>query len=142
MSVLFADIQGFSAYAERNDPQEVQLILSKHLSVMTDVLKHHGGTLDKYMGDGILAFFGDADPDDEDMEAHVGLHAAAAVRAGLEMKSAMDGLNGLWESQGRTGHALRIGINTGFVSLAGCGKTPFFTSSVAFAAVAYVWTFS
>lgn len=91
---------------------------------MTDILRAYGGTLDKYMGDGILAFFGDAEPEgggEEAEEERVERHAANAVRAGLAMQKKMVDLKAKWQSQGREHHLVRIGINTGPVTVGNLG---------------------
>lgn len=124
LSVLFADIRGFTDYCQRTDPMEIQRILDDYLGSMTEVLRSHGGTIDKYMGDGIMAFFGDAEPEDGDAnreEERVERNAAAAVRAGLAMQSKMVELNEKWESQGRETHLIRVGINTGPVTVGKMG---------------------
>jgi len=124
LSILFVDLKGFTEYCQRSDPQEVQLILDEYLSAMTDVLRSHGGTIDKYMGDGIMAFFGDADPEGggiDEEEERVERQAAAAVQAGLNMQKKMTQLNTTWRSQGREPHSIRVGINTGHVTVGKMG---------------------
>lgn len=124
LSILFADVQGFSAFCRQADPLEIQRTLRGYLTAMTEILRAHGGTLDKYMGDGILAFFGDAEPEgggDEAEELRVERQAANAVRAGLAMQKKMAELNARWKSQGREPHLIRIGINTGVVTVGNLG---------------------
>jgi adenylate cyclase len=69
LTVFFADIKGFSAFCKRADPLQIQRILRDYLTTMTVILRGYGGTLDKYMGDGIMAFFGDAEPEGGGEEA-------------------------------------------------------------------------
>jgi len=124
LTVLFADIKAFSAYCKRADPLQIQEVLQNYLTAMTVILRDHGGTLDKYMGDGIMAFFGDAEPDGGGAaaeECRVERHAAGAVRAGLAMQKKMAELNDWWQSQGREPHLIRIGINTGLVTVGNMG---------------------
>lgn len=124
LTILFADIQGFSTFCQNSDPLEIQRVLREYLTAMTEMLRAHGGTLDKYMGDGIMAFFGDAEPEgggDRSEEERVERHAANAVRAGLAMQVAMLQLNERWQSQGRPLHLVRIGINTGVVTVGNLG---------------------
>ncbi len=124
LTVLFADIKAFSAYCKRADPRQIQEVLRNYLTAMTVILRDHGGTLDKYMGDGIMAFFGDAEPEgggEAAEESRVERHAAAAVRAGLAMQKTMAELNEWWQSQGREPHLIRIGINTGLVTVGNMG---------------------
>ena len=88
------------------------------------ILRSYGGTLDKYMGDGIMAFFGDAEPEgggEEAEEKRVERNAANAVRAALAMQKKMTELNLRWLSQGQEPHLIRIGINTGFVTVGNLG---------------------
>ncbi|MBI4400624.1 MAG: adenylate/guanylate cyclase domain-containing protein [Nitrospirae bacterium] len=124
LTVYFADIQGFSAFCKRADPQLIQRVLRDFLTAMTVILRANGGTLNKYMGDGIMAFFGDAEPEgggEEAEEERVECHAANAVRAGLEMQKKMAELNARWISQGQETHLVRIGINTGVVTVGNLG---------------------
>ncbi|TAL09507.1 MAG: adenylate/guanylate cyclase domain-containing protein [Nitrospirae bacterium] len=124
LTIFFADIRGFSTFCKRTDPLQIQRVLRDYLTTMTVILRTHGGTLDKYMGDGIMAFFGDAEPEGggEDVEeARVQRHAANAVRAGLVMQKKMTELNLRWLGQGQEAHLIRIGINTGFVTVGNLG---------------------
>lgn len=124
LTILFSDIQGFSAFCQRADPIEIQRVLREYLTTMTEILRSYGGTLDKYMGDGILAFFGDAEPEgggEEAEEERVERQAANAVRAALAMQKKMTELNARWKSQGREPHFIRIGINTGPVTVGNLG---------------------
>jgi len=103
VSVLFADISGFTTVSERMTPSSVALLLNDYLSRMTEVIFRYEGTLDKYMGDGIMAVFG-APLDMPD-------HAARAIRAGLEMQERV----AEWNAERTEGPELkiRIGINSG-----------------------------
>ena len=103
VSVLFADISGFTTVSERMSPSAVALLLNDYLSRMTEVIFRYEGTLDKYMGDGIMAVFG-APLDMPD-------HAARAIRAALEMQERVSE----WNSERTEGPELtiRIGINSG-----------------------------
>lgn len=124
MTILFADIRGFSGFCQKADPLEIQRVLREYLTAMTEIVRAYGGTLDKYMGDGILAFFGDAEPEgggDEVEEQRIERQAANAVRAGLAMQKKMTELNAKWGSQGREAHLIRIGINTGPVTVGNLG---------------------
>lgn len=124
LTVLFADIRGFSTYCKAADPAEVQEVLHDYLTVMTQVIRAHGGTLDKYMGDGVMAFFGDAEPEDGGPsveESRVAQHAANAVKAAIAMQCEMARLNARWSDQKREAHHIRIGINTGVVTVGNMG---------------------
>jgi adenylate cyclase len=103
VTVLFADIVGFTSMAEKMTPDAVSLLLNDYLSRMTDVVFKYEGTLDKYIGDAIMAVFG-APLDMPD-------HACRAVRAALEMRERLEEYN----AERREGPLLRIriGINSG-----------------------------
>jgi adenylate cyclase len=103
VSVLFADIVGFTSMSEKMSPAAVALLLSDYLSRMTDVIFKYEGTLDKYIGDAIMAVFG-APLDMPD-------HAERSIRAALEMRERLDEFN----SERKEGPTIRIriGINSG-----------------------------
>ncbi len=103
VSVLFADIVGFTTMSEKMSPAAVSLLLNDYLSRMTDIIFKYEGTLDKYIGDAIMAVFG-APLDMED-------HAVRAVRAGLEMQERLEEFNAE-RKEGPT-IRIRIGINSG-----------------------------
>jgi adenylate cyclase len=124
LTIFFADVKGFSSFCKRADPLQIQRILRDYLTAMTIILRGYGGTLDKYMGDGIMAFFGDAEPEgggNDAEEKRVGRNAANAVRAGVAMQKKMTELNLRWLSQGQEPHLIRVGINTGFVTVGQLG---------------------
>jgi adenylate cyclase len=103
VSVLFADISGFTSMSEKMSPSSVALLLNDYLSRMTDVIFKYEGTLDKFIGDAIMAVFG-APLDMPD-------HAERAIRAALEMQERL----AEWNAERKEGPAfrVRIGINSG-----------------------------
>jgi adenylate cyclase len=103
VTILFADISGFTGLSERMSPSAVALLLNDYLSRMTDVIFKYEGTLDKYIGDAIMAVFG-APLDMPD-------HAARAIKTALEMQERLTE----WNAERREGPELRIriGINSG-----------------------------
>jgi adenylate cyclase len=103
VSVLFADISGFTSMSEKMSPSAVALLLNDYLSRMTDVIFKYEGTLDKYIGDAIMAVFG-APLDMPD-------HAERAIRTALEMQERL----AEWNAERKEGPAfrIRIGINSG-----------------------------
>jgi adenylate cyclase len=122
--ILFADIKGFSVFCKKADALQIQRVLRDYLTAMTAVILEHGGTLDKYMGDGIMAFYGDAEPEgggEAAEENRVEHNAANAVRTALAMQKKMAELNASWMSLGQEPHLIRIGINTGVVTVGNLG---------------------
>ncbi|MEJ2421888.1 MAG: adenylate/guanylate cyclase domain-containing protein [Acidobacteriota bacterium] len=105
VTVLFADIVGFSTLSERLAPEEVGRMLNVFFSRMTEIIFDHEGTLDKFIGDAVMAVFGAPIPQDD--------HALMAVRCALAMRAALPGL--AWESSWGPPLNFRVGINTGRV---------------------------
>jgi adenylate cyclase len=105
MSVLFSDIRGFTTLTEQGRAEQVVEQLNEYFSRMVDVVFEHRGTLDKFVGDMVMALFG-APLDDP-------RHADHAVETALEMIRQLDVLNEQWAARGRPGLAIGIGINSG-----------------------------
>jgi adenylate cyclase len=105
MSVLFSDVRGFTAITERGEPEALVAQLNEYFSRMVEVVFAHRGTLDKFVGDMVMALFG-APLDDE-------AHADHAVSAALDMVRALDELNRKWQSEGRPALGIGIGVNSG-----------------------------
>jgi adenylate cyclase len=105
VSILFADISGFTTISETKKPEEVSEFLSHFFSCAVDAIFAHGGTLDKFIGDAVMAFFGAplAQAD----------HATRAVRAGVTMRHLVDGWNAERATQGLPPVKIRVGINSG-----------------------------
>ena len=105
VTVLFSDIRGFTAIAQRVDAEEVVAMLQEYMTEMTEIVFRNGGTVDKYVGDCIMALY-NAPIEDPD-------HAASAVRTALELRERTRALSTRW--QARLGAPLRngVGINTG-----------------------------
>ena len=115
ISVLFADISGFTRMSEGMEPMVLAGILNRTFEVLTDQIFSRSGTLDKYIGDAIMAFFGAPNPDPD--------HARHAVEAAIAMQEALYTLN-LTRPVGYPELKMRIGINSGeaFVGDIGCEK--------------------
>jgi adenylate cyclase len=105
MTVLFSDVRGFTAMSEKGSPEAVVHQLNEYFTRMVQVLFEHRGTLDKFVGDMVMALFG-APVDDPD-------HADHAVEAALAMSQALEELNVRWAAEGRPILDIGIGINTG-----------------------------
>lgn len=114
LSVMFTDIRGFTTLSEGMTPNELVEWLNEYLSAMTDILFRHQGTLDKYIGDAIMAFWGSPYPQED--------HAVAACRCGLEMNRCLDELNVKWRAEGKKEAAMGVGINTGPVNVGNMGS--------------------
>ncbi|MGH2681404.1 MAG: adenylate/guanylate cyclase domain-containing protein [Actinomycetota bacterium] len=114
LSILVATIRGFASLSERLEPEELIDGVNKHFSLMTDVVFRHGGTMDKYVGDGILSFFGDPIPFDD--------HAERAVVSALEMRQQLRDLRSKWPLQRDEELNVGIGISTGYVTVGNIGS--------------------
>ena len=115
-TILFADIRGFTRLSERLPPQKVVELLNEYFSEMTDLIFENGGTLDKYLGDGIMALFGAPWPKADD--------ARRSVKTATEMQRALAALNRQWQARGQEPLQMGLGINTGQVTAGniGCSK--------------------
>jgi adenylate cyclase len=105
MSVMFSDIAGFSSISEKLEPEELVQLLNEYLTEMSDIIMAQHGTVDKYEGDAIIAFFG-APGDDPD-------HALHCTMAVLEMQLKLEEMRKVWAGQGKDLLRMRIGVNTG-----------------------------
>ena len=105
VTVLFSDIRGFTSISEKLEPEQVAEMLREYLSEMTEIVFKHGGTVDKYIGDCIMALYNVPFEDPE--------HAIKAVRTGLEFQERTIAVSQRWEA--KLGVAIRngVGINTG-----------------------------
>jgi adenylate cyclase len=114
LSVLFSDIRGFTTISEKMTPEELVHLLNEYLTAMTNVVFHHDGLLDKYMGDAIMAVFG-APLDQPD-------HALRACRTALDMMGELKKLQIKWSEEGRPVLDIGIGINTGDMVVGNMGS--------------------
>jgi adenylate cyclase len=105
MSVLFSDVRGFTTLSERGDPEALVAQLNEYFSRMVDVVFEHRGTLDKFVGDMVMALYG-APLDDE-------AHAEHAVATAVAMVEALGKLNARWAAEGRPTLGIGIGVNSG-----------------------------
>ena len=114
MTILFSDIRGFTTIAESLDPRELSQLMSDFLTPMTRVIHAHRGTIDKYMGDAIMAFWGAPLRDDD--------HSRHAVQAGLQMVEELRRLQPHFEERGWPTVRIGVGINTGMMSVGNMGS--------------------
>jgi class 3 adenylate cyclase len=108
VSVLFSDIRGSSTLAERLGARDVAAIIGRHLSAMAEVVLAHGGMIDKFQGDAVMAVFGAPEPQPD--------HAERALRCAIAMQARQEELNAEgWEVEGLSELGVGIGVNTGQV---------------------------
>ncbi len=114
VTVLFSDLKGYTAIAEKLDPEDVYGIIDSTLKAFTEEIYKHEGTLDKVMGDGLMALFGAPVAHEDD--------PARAVRAALGMQAALRRINAELEARLGISLQVRIGLNTGTVVVGGIGS--------------------
>jgi adenylate cyclase len=119
VTVLFSDIRGFTAMAESMGPAAIATLLSEYFSEMVEVIFEHGGTLDKFIGDAIMALFGAPVAHEDD--------ADRAVAAALAMQATLVELSESVERQHGFPLAMRIGLNAGLVVAGSLGRTGEYT---------------
>ncbi|MBC8228892.1 response regulator, partial [bacterium] len=113
LTILFSDIRGFTRLSDELEAEELVIILNEYLTEMTKIIFQHNGTIDKYLGDGIMAFFGAPIADEK--------HPRNAVRAALSMQGKFGELAGKWLGDAQRELGAGIGINTGYVTVGSFG---------------------
>jgi len=114
ITVLFSDVRGFSTFSEKRKPEEVVTHLNEYLQEMTDIIFKWDGTLDKFVGDEIMAFWG--------APLEQPNHAELAVKCALNMSDRLDELQAKWRAEGKYPLDNGIGINTGDVLVGNIGS--------------------
>ena len=116
VTVLFSDLIGFTTLSEKGDPEALVVQLNEYLSHMTSVVFSNGGTLDKFIGDGIMAVWGNV------RSLGMAEDAKNCARAALGMRRELRKLNQKWREEGRMGFGMGIGINHGEVIVGNVGS--------------------
>ncbi|HET9789176.1 MAG TPA: adenylate/guanylate cyclase domain-containing protein, partial [Pyrinomonadaceae bacterium] len=114
ITVLFADIRGFTRLSEHAPPEKIVSLLNRYFSAMTDIIFAHGGTLDKYLGDGLMALFGAPTTTPED--------ASNALNAAVAMQRRIIGINQELREEGLGEIGVGIGLHTGEVTVGYIGS--------------------
>jgi adenylate cyclase len=122
LSVIFSDIRGFTGISEKLSPTALVHLLNEYLSPMTDIVFRRRGTLDKYIGDAVMAFFG--------APVHTDQHAANACDAALEMIETLERMRLKWQVEGLPDVDIGIGINSGPMVVGNMGSSQRFNYTV------------
>jgi len=117
LSVFFSDIRGFTSMSEKMEPEEVVQLLNEYLTEMTKIIFQFQGTLDKFIGDAVMAFWG--------APKYFPNHAELAVRAAVEMQKKVTELCEKWAIEGRKKIGIGMGVNTGDVVIGNMGSQNF-----------------
>jgi len=115
ITVMFSDIRGFTTISEKLDAQDLALFLNEYLSDMTRIVFQYQGTLDKYIGDAVMAFWG---APYEELD-----HAVRACNTALEMMKHVRKMQKKWEAEGKPHLDIGIGLNTGVASVGNMGSS-------------------
>jgi adenylate cyclase len=122
LTVLFSDIRGFTSIAERTAPEALVRFVNGYLTPMTNIVFEEGGTLDKYIGDALMAFWG--------APVAQGDHALRACRAALRFLDELERLRPVWRAEGVGEVAIGVGINTGPMVVGNMGSAVRFDYTV------------
>ncbi len=114
VTILFADIRGFTSFSERENPEKVVGLLNRYFSVMSEIIFAHGGTLDKYIGDGLMAIFGAPTATPED--------AKNALKTAVTMQRRLTTLNKELEAENLSRVNVGIGLHTGVATIGYIGS--------------------
>jgi class 3 adenylate cyclase len=114
LTTFFSDVRGFTTAAERMQPEQLVREMNEYFAAMTEIVFKHGGTLDKYVGDAVMVFFGDPIQQND--------HPDRAVRMGIEMLERMESLSQHWLDAYGEVFEIGIGIATGWVTVGDIGS--------------------
>jgi len=115
LTILFSDIVGFTRHTATIEASHVRHLLNEYFERMIEIVFKHEGTLDKFIGDGLMVFFGDPEQQDD--------HAERAVRAAIEMQQAARELAQVWAGRGDMPLSIRVGVNSGEVIVGNMGSS-------------------
>jgi class 3 adenylate cyclase len=117
LSVFFSDIEGFTDLTDKTDPETLAYVLNSYLTTMSGIVARYGGTIDKFIGDAIMVFFGDPTSKGDDYDA------LACITMAIEMREEMKSLRQRWDDEGiHLPLRIRMGINTGFCTVGNFGS--------------------
>ncbi|MGH9787192.1 MAG: adenylate/guanylate cyclase domain-containing protein, partial [Candidatus Acidiferrales bacterium] len=122
LTILFTDIRGFTTLSEKLTPLELTHFLNAYTDEMTDIVFRHWGTLDKYQGDAVMAFWGAPYEQDD--------HAVRACSAALDMSLRVDELRAQWRAEGKADINIGLGLSTGRVVVGNMGSRKRFNYTV------------
>ncbi|MCB1755968.1 MAG: adenylate/guanylate cyclase domain-containing protein, partial [Gammaproteobacteria bacterium] len=114
VTVLFCDVYGFTSISEKLEPRVLAQWLNRYFSIISQVVVEHGGTLDKYMGDSIMAFWG--------APVHNESHAENALAAALDMQRCIKALSETYQAEGLPAISIGIGLSTGVSNVGNLGS--------------------
>ncbi|MEE4357661.1 MAG: CHASE2 domain-containing protein [Desulfococcaceae bacterium] len=114
ITAFFSDVQGFTSISEMLSPSEIRDILNEFLTEMTDIVLRYEGTVDKFEGDAIIAFFGAPN--------HIENHALVACKASIDMQKRLAVLREKWKKENKPEMKMRIGMNTGMAVVGNMGS--------------------
>lgn len=118
LTIFFSDIAGFTQITDMIEPEALSSLLNDYLDEMSKITVKYGGTIDKFIGDAIMIFFGDSDAGGDNESAK------QCVRMGLEMLNKIGSLSEKWIARGSPSHLkVRMGINTGFCTVGNFGSS-------------------
>lgn len=114
MTVFFCDLKNFTGFSEKLSPKDLVSLLNEYFTVMTEILYKHGATIDKYIGDSIMAFWNAPIPQED--------HASRAVKAAMEMHKEIEILSQDFISRGWPGPTMGVGLNSGEMNVGNMGS--------------------
>lgn len=116
LTVFFSDIQGFTQMTDTMDPEAMTMVLNTYLNAMTEIALQYGGTIDKFIGDAVMVFFGDPETQGDQQDA------IECVQMALAMREKMAELKQYWQEHGyKLSFHIRMGINTGYCTVGNFG---------------------